>query len=676
MKNLKQRTVTDNKEIFKEILQILITARKQIQVASAWFTDPELLNTLIQKQKTGVKVSVIISDQKDNQKLPFHKLIRAGGKVTRVKNSGYGVMHQKFCIVDSDTLIHGSYNWTVNAKNNNHESVIITNYKQTILEMQDLFNKLEEGKTSEQVEKKGFLQRLFGKRTKAAIIPQNDKTEEAQNKVQLSDPSMDYRDVLDNLIKSELQVFDREQLKQYGFDRSKLNNGNHGVVANSLDAIYARFLDDVSISQEKLNDLKMRVELVRNKALSTMERYKLNQTAYIDRVYKLKLNERINALEDVKSAIDAKLLHLDKLEEKKTGLREKLRELKHQFNELGRNQVIVKPKQYEYILLGSLAVGLIVYLFFFYTSAGYIMLFSGDDARMAELRGLIPNLPDIYDYLALSKAFAKGLGAIAMISFFFLLPFGLAILMIYKGGKKNRMGYFIGLIGIFIVDAFMAGKVSQSIFEVKYLMGEVSGEWNVTDLIYDSNFYLVFMFGMLGLLVFEFIGEKIKSLLDNRNEDTSKLELKQKEDFVQKLIDAKEDDLNEINELLTTLKIEKCENEVQVALIQREIDQVPIEKERELKLVEDEVHVEISEIETNCDIVIAKLESGNLPFSKASIKERVSIFMEGWNDFLYEFFATTVAQEKSALAAKEKEQWLNDKFNLDSDDSEPSLKVA
>lgn len=48
---------------------------------------------------------------------PFeHKAIRAERK---------GIMHHKFCVIDNNITIHGSYNWTTAAETKNNEEISV-----------------------------------------------------------------------------------------------------------------------------------------------------------------------------------------------------------------------------------------------------------------------------------------------------------------------------------------------------------------------------------------------------------------------------------------------------------------------------------------------------------------------------------------------------------------------
>ena len=135
-----KQSVLKGEEIFIHLSQSLKSAQKRIIVVTAWFTDQELLDILLLKQKEGVSVSIVIGENKDNEKLNFKEIIASGGSLTRIKVRGYGMMHQKYCVVDNSIGFHGSYNWTVNARKNNSESVIRTDHKATV---QDLLNDFE-----------------------------------------------------------------------------------------------------------------------------------------------------------------------------------------------------------------------------------------------------------------------------------------------------------------------------------------------------------------------------------------------------------------------------------------------------------------------------------------------------------------------------------------------------
>jgi len=112
--------------IRKSIIREIEKASKSIKVAVYWFTNHELFDLLYQKQLNGVECELIIHNDYINNRdtgLPFQKFIDAGGKF--YFSDEENPMHNKFCIIDNQVLINGSYNWTYYAESKNRENVLI-----------------------------------------------------------------------------------------------------------------------------------------------------------------------------------------------------------------------------------------------------------------------------------------------------------------------------------------------------------------------------------------------------------------------------------------------------------------------------------------------------------------------------------------------------------------------
>lgn len=114
------RVVFNN--IQEEIIKCINSAQEEILIAVAWFTDEVIISYLNQKLKQGVVVYIIFYDDHINDKKIFKELINNGAKIRCSKK----LMHNKFAIIDKETVINGSYNWTNNANRNNHENIQIT----------------------------------------------------------------------------------------------------------------------------------------------------------------------------------------------------------------------------------------------------------------------------------------------------------------------------------------------------------------------------------------------------------------------------------------------------------------------------------------------------------------------------------------------------------------------
>ena len=131
---------------FDKIQDILIQgirdAKYLIWVAVAWFSNDVLYQELVRRKQAGIHIRVIVSDEDSNKKLlPKIKENFECVVVCRMGTWGTNRMHDKFCIVDLDYVMHGSYNWT-NAANYNNETLVTTVDHNLVKNFADEFMKL------------------------------------------------------------------------------------------------------------------------------------------------------------------------------------------------------------------------------------------------------------------------------------------------------------------------------------------------------------------------------------------------------------------------------------------------------------------------------------------------------------------------------------------------------
>lgn len=106
-------------EIKDTIIQGIRNAKYTVWVAVAWFTDNEIFDELLLRKKAGVNVRVITSNEDSNNHL-IGKL-ESNFDVKKIPKKGRytsNMFHDKFCIIDLEYVMHGSYNWSKNARNN------------------------------------------------------------------------------------------------------------------------------------------------------------------------------------------------------------------------------------------------------------------------------------------------------------------------------------------------------------------------------------------------------------------------------------------------------------------------------------------------------------------------------------------------------------------------------
>lgn len=671
--------IYDNEKIFQRISTELQSAKNTILVAAAWFTDPDLLNILVEKVKEGVSVKVLISSNTTNEKLDFNPFIKAGGHLVRVKSNGYGIMHHKFCVIDKRMTIHGSYNWSVNARNNNDESITIS-YQQNLIEkMTDLFNEIllrsEENKENEVNNfAKGLLDRIFNKKNeevkknddlamprpaKMEVLPAESHSiqEESTFKKQ------EYEKILDQMISAEISSFDRTLLKEEGYQRCKANNGDYQILNNSFDSIYSLYVNDINIIDDKKARLIAKIQEQKTKSINaenertelsikTLETNQLNHIELADAQIS-SLQSQIENINSEKKEI--KEFEIKEVEQKNERLEEDINSLKIDF---------IKPpfKYYEMAPFAILLGAILIYLFLFYSSAAYILLFSQQDAMEARMGGIKIPPPEVFNPMALSLVWKKGISAVLFVLLFVSLPIGFALFDKMVNWNKYIAGTVSILLGIVIIDAFIAYKVASAVHEIKYLTGAVSEKWETVMIFTDSNFYLVFVLGVFGLIIFKVVFQKVMSFYEKRDEDKDRHKKKFQIDNLYKKI--------EDNTLLLKSyhhKVHNCDTKIMLlkdTISKHESGKIiePKKIALEIEKLKSALNYKTQIIENTTDIYLSHVENDKLPISLDALKDRINLYLEGWNTYLHDQYSVKLASDMGLKAQEKARLWKEDKF--------------
>jgi len=106
-------------EIKDTIVQGIRNAKYTIWVAVAWFTDQEIYKELLAMKNKGINIRIITSDEDSNSYIM--PLLETNFEVKKIPLKGAFLsnrLHDKFCIIDFEFVMHGSYNWSKAASYN------------------------------------------------------------------------------------------------------------------------------------------------------------------------------------------------------------------------------------------------------------------------------------------------------------------------------------------------------------------------------------------------------------------------------------------------------------------------------------------------------------------------------------------------------------------------------
>ncbi len=123
------------------IIHQIIQAVKKIDICVFTISDDLIVNAILSAHKKGIDIKVLTDDDKTKD---------LGSDIEQLSKEGVAVkiddtpnhMHHKFMVVDDQTLITGSYNWTRSAAKYNYENILLTKDPGAIKAYLNEFNKL------------------------------------------------------------------------------------------------------------------------------------------------------------------------------------------------------------------------------------------------------------------------------------------------------------------------------------------------------------------------------------------------------------------------------------------------------------------------------------------------------------------------------------------------------
>lgn len=133
--------ITNGTEIKQRIISEINNASESIFLAMAYFTDREIALAIVGAKNRSVIVDIILSSNIQNETVKL--MLRGANIIVHAFETGdaRGIMHHKFCLIDNKITINGSYNYSINASNNNveniHVSDDISTYSQFFSEFED-----------------------------------------------------------------------------------------------------------------------------------------------------------------------------------------------------------------------------------------------------------------------------------------------------------------------------------------------------------------------------------------------------------------------------------------------------------------------------------------------------------------------------------------------------------
>ncbi|AGX88806.1 phospholipase D-like domain-containing protein [Mycoplasma parvum] len=136
----------ENQPIKTNILQLIYSAKKSIKISTPYFYPPQdIVNALKTASKAGIKVQIILPKEADlnDRILRVHREILSNFLDSNIEIYEYfGFNHEKFTLIDENTIYFGTYNWDYRSFYWNFESALVIKNKEAGLVTNKLFEEI------------------------------------------------------------------------------------------------------------------------------------------------------------------------------------------------------------------------------------------------------------------------------------------------------------------------------------------------------------------------------------------------------------------------------------------------------------------------------------------------------------------------------------------------------
>lgn len=609
--------ITNGTEIKQRILSEVNNANQSIYLAMAYFTDRDIAMALVSAKNRNVFVDVILSSNIQNDTV---KLILKGANIIiHAFETGdvRGIMHHKFCLIDNKITINGSYNYSINASNNNVENIHVSDDNSVYSQFFSEFERLKYNIDNQ--------------------IAVNTTAQISENKIQLIEPINiidTFSKRLHDLIYSAAQI-DTAEYRQQGNDNSTESKGSIDIFRTEYNNIKERiktYATDEGLGNMK-NILTSNISIAYESTKTNLETEQLEKISIEKRsndLEKRQIIDRISEIKHEKSILESGNQNTD--EKGLLQINKEIEKNKLERKTLEQSFVVKKFWNLGTILSTLFLVILAFYLSFFFASAVYKVLFEYNVIQTSVEAGVRPNLPELFDADAIVKIFKqKGafFGFVGVI--FFVFPVALSNIKLF-GSKNKWINALMFWVGLIIFDVVVAAMIAKNTDEIKSLLIGKESQLEFWEVVKHGEFWMIFMFGMIPLIIVHYVIDKIFNAYKNSQRDLVDAEKNRKIQF----LDEEMIDLNSEKDSLT-IKVKEKEEEI------NQQNTKVLNLETEINNRQTQIENRYTELQNQIKAIYddfnARIVSGKI-FTDVIFGSVISAYKSGFIEFLPEYYAT------------------------------------
>lgn len=149
---INQTAITDYSVCFSpsgncqtQLIAAIDGANSSIFVMIYEFSNTQVADALVQAHDRGVDVKVIMDgSEAETDNVGVVPILNESGIPLKIYTPLNGILHDKVAIIDNQTVVTGSYNWSYSANNDNDENLLVLHSaalaSQYVADFQSLWN--------------------------------------------------------------------------------------------------------------------------------------------------------------------------------------------------------------------------------------------------------------------------------------------------------------------------------------------------------------------------------------------------------------------------------------------------------------------------------------------------------------------------------------------------------
>ncbi|WP_310007417.1 phospholipase D-like domain-containing protein [Flavobacterium granuli] len=609
--------ITNGTEIKQRIISEISIAKQCIYVAMAWFTDRDIAMAIIDAKNRNLTIDIILSSNAQNETV---KLMLKGADISvHAFDTGdtRGIMHHKFCLIDNKISINGSYNYSLNASNNNVENIQISDdiaiYSQFLSEFERLKYNIDNN------------------------IGVNETIKIAEAKIQQVQPINlidSFSQQLHSLVYSAAQI-DTGKYKENGYETSKISGGNIDIFRTEYNRIKEKirtYATDEGLGSMKnvlTSNISIAFESTKTN-LETEKQEKRNIEKRNNELEKRQIEDKISELKQGKSIIESG--NQNTSEKGLLQINKEIEKNKLERRALEQSFVVKKFWSLGTVLVTILLIVFAFYLSLFFASAMYKMFFEGNIIRNSLEAGINPGLPQLVDANAILKIFNQQGALFGIIaSIFFLFPVLLSNIKLF-GSEKKKVNNLLFWVGLLVFDIVVAAMVAFNTDEINSLLKGKEPQLKIWEVVGHGEFWLMFVFGMMPLIITHFAIDYITNAYKNSHRNIVDGEKNRKIQF----LDEEMLDLNAEKESLTN-KVKEKDDSIS------ENNKKILNLETEINNSQNQIENRYSELQRQITAIFddfkAKIISGKI-FTNVILDSVTSAYKSGFIEYLPEYYSS------------------------------------